>query len=161
MESRLDELYQPTEVADPGQHLTDAININGADLRSELEHSPADIAHYSFKMARAHRRWLKAKINVKEVEAATLLQVREDLEGLGEKVTEGKVEARMRVAPAVREANAEFIEAEFEREQLRAVCTALIAKRDNLQSLVMLAKAEMSGNGGSWRDPSNDTAEDA
>lgn len=154
MDSRLDEAFQPTEVEDPVEHVRGAVTINGADLRSELERLPADLAHYSFRHARAHRRWLLAKINVKEVEAATALEVREALEGLGNKVTEALVLAKMQTDPAVRQAHAELIEAEFEREQLRALCNAMLAKRENLTSLVLLARAEMGG--ASWRDPSND-----
>lgn len=158
MQSKLDEIYQPSPIADPTEHIRSAININGADLRSELERLPSDLAHYGFELARAHRRWLTAKINTKEVEAATWLEVREDLEGLGEKVTEARVNARTQTDSAVREAHAELVSAEYDREQLRAVCNALLAKRENLTSLVLLARAEMGG--ASWRDPTDDSKED-
>lgn len=154
MQSRLDDAFEVHEVEDPVDHVRSAVTINGADLRSELERLPADLAHYGFRYAKAHRRWLLAKINTKEVEASTWLEVREDLEGLGEKITEARVQARTQVDKAVTAAHAEFIEAEFEKEQLRAVCNALLAKRENLTSLVMLARAEMGG--ASWRDPSSD-----
>lgn len=153
-ESVLDELFKPTEITDPMEHVRGAVTINGGDLRSELERLPSDLAHYGFRLARAHRRWLLAKIHVKEVEASTWLEVREDLENLGEKVTEARVSSRMQIEDGVKEAHAELIEAEFEREQVRAICNALIAKRENMTSLVLLARAEMGG--ASWRDPSND-----
>lgn len=152
--SRLDDAFQVHEIVDEVDHVRGAVTINGADLRSELERLPADLAHYSFSMAKAHRRWLLAKINAKEVEAATWLQVREDLDNLGEKVTEARVSARTQVDEAVRGAHAELIAAEYDREQLRAICNALLAKRENLTSLVMLARAEMGG--ASWRDPTAD-----
>lgn len=155
MQSRLDEVFEASPIEDPVAHIRGAININGADLRSELERLPADLAHYSFSLAKAHRRWLAAKVNLKEVEAQTWLEVREDLENLGEKVTEARVAARTQVDKAVREAHSEVVAAEYERESLRAVCNALIAKRENLTSLVLLARAEMGG--ASWRDPSTDT----
>jgi len=155
MQSRLDELFQPTPIEDPVEHARAAVNINGGDLRRELERLPADLAHYGFELARAHRRWITAKINAKEVEAVIWLTVREDLEDLGEKVTEGRVAARTQTDSEVRAAHAELISAEFEREQLRAIHTALLAKRESLTSLVLLARAEMGG--ASWRDPSEDS----
>ena len=153
--SKLDEAFQPTPIDDEVEHAQGAVNINGSDLRSELERSASDIAHYGFRFARAHRRWLQAKIRVKEVEAAANLQWREEMEALGEKFTEASIVARVTKEKLVREAHAEQIEAEFEREQLKAMCDALRAKRDNLTSLVLLARAEMGG--ASWRDPSQDT----
>lgn len=145
MSTLLDEAFQPTPVADEADNARRAVSVDNGDLRSELTRLPSDLAHYGFELARAQRRWLLAKINLKEVESAVGLEVRETLLDLGEKVTEKTVEAKVQVSAAVRAANAQLIEAEFERDQLRAVTDSLRAKRENLTSLVMLAKAEMGG----------------
>jgi hypothetical protein len=154
----LDEAFQPTPIEDPVAHMRGAVNINGGDLRSELERLPSDLAHYGFELARSHRKWITAKISAKEIEASVWLTVREELEALGEKVTEARVQSRTITDSAVRAAHAELISYEFEREQLRAIHTALLAKRESLTSLVMLARAEMGG--ASWRDPSSDSDAD-
>ncbi len=78
--------------------------------------------------------------------------VREDLEALGEKITEAKVEAKTLALKVIRDAKAALVEAEYEREAMRAVCDALRAKRENLQSLVFLSRAELSATG--FREPS-------
>jgi hypothetical protein len=150
--SKFDEVYQATPIEDVVAHVRDAIHINGADLRSELERLPGNLAHYGFAFAKAHRRMIAAKLTVEEVRAASYLQVRESLADLGTKPTEAMIEAHVTSVPEVRGARAELIEAEYEREQLRAVCDSLRAKRENLQSLVMLARAEMAGTGG-FREP--------
>lgn len=152
MKSRLDEVFSATPIENPQEHVRSAIHINGGDLRSELERLPADIAHYGFEFAKSHRTWIAAKMVAEEVRSAHSLLVREDLEALGEKITEAKVEAKVIALQVVRDAKAALIEAEYEREAMRAVCDALRAKRENLQSLVYLARAEMAGTT-SYRDP--------
>lgn len=160
MESRLDEAFQPHPIGDVVEHVRSAVTINGGDLRHELERLPSDLAHYGFGFARAHRRMLAAKIRVTEVEQAEYLSIRENAEALGEKITEATIAAKVTARSTVKEARAEYVEAEYERECLRATTDALRAKRENLMSLVMLAKAEMGGMPGatSWRDPSQDLA---
>ena len=151
MRSKLDEVFQATPIEDPQAHVRAAININGGDLRTELERLPADIAHYGFEFAKAHRTWIAAKMTSEEVRAAHALLVREDMEALGEKATEGKIDSKVTGLKPVHDARAALIEAEYEREAMRAVCDALRAKRENLQSLVHLARAEMAGTG--YREP--------
>jgi hypothetical protein len=152
MRSKLDEVFSATPIENPQEHVRSAIHINGGDLRAELERLPSDIAHYGFEFAKAHRAWIAAKMTVEEVRSAHSLLVREDLEALGEKITEAKVEAKVLALSIVRDAKAVLIETEYEREAMRAVCDALRAKRENLQSLVYLARAEMVGTS-SYRDP--------
>lgn len=151
-DSTLDDLYQPTEIADPEEHLRSAIHINGGDLRSELERLPSDLAHYGFSFAAAHRRMLSAKMNHEEVKAAVRLEVRETRTDLGQKVTEDTVEAETICDGRVHGARVSLIEAEYDRERLRAVVDALRAKRENLTSLVLLARAELAGSSG-FREP--------
>lgn len=150
--SKFDDAFHPTPIEDPLQHVRDAVQINGADLRRELERLPADIAHYGFGFARAHRRLLAAKMKADEVRAATYLEARETLMDLGTKITEAVIEGHVLKDIGVVHSRAEVIEAEFEKEQLRAVCDALRAKRENLTSLVLLARAEMASQHG-FRDP--------
>lgn len=150
--SKFDEVFQPTPIEDVAAHVRNAVHINGGDLRQELERLPGDLAHYGFAFASAHRRMLAAKLTVEEVRASVYLICRETLMDLGSKVTEAVVESHVVQDPKVRDARAELVEAEYEREQLRAVCDSLRAKRENLQSLVMLARAEMAGTSG-FREP--------
>jgi hypothetical protein len=153
--SKLDEAFaDPMPIEDPIAHVRNAVQINGADLRIELERLPADLAYYGFQYAGAARRVLAGKMHLEEVSAVVYLDVRETLEDLSTKgrVTESTIDATVLKDERVREARAEMVEAEFEREQLRAVCDALRAKRENLTSLVLLARAELAGSHG-FRDP--------
>jgi len=152
MKSKLDEVFQSEPIEDPQAHVRAAIHINGGDLRTELERLPADIAHYGFEFAKAHRAWISAKMASEEIKAAHGLLVREDMEALGEKTTEAKIDAKVTALRIVHDARAALIEAEYEREAMRAICDALRAKRENLQSLVHLARAEMAGTSG-FREP--------
>jgi hypothetical protein len=154
--SRFDEAFNPTPIDDPQEHVRSAVHINGGDLKSELEKLPADIAHYGFEYARAQRRYLAAKMTCDEVSAGRYMQVRDDLALTEKKVTEAMVDAALAGDKRVQEAKAGVIEAEFEREQMRAVCDALRAKRENLTSLALLARAELAGSHG-FRDPRSDS----
>ena len=154
--SRLDDVYVPTAIEDAVSHVRDAIHINGGDLRRELEKLPSDLAHYGFAFAKAHRRMIAAKLTVEELRASVYLQAREALTDLGTKFTEAVLDAHVTGNSGVRESRAELVEAEYEREQLRAVCDSLRAKRENLVSLVMLARAEMAGTGG-FREPAGES----
>jgi hypothetical protein len=150
--SKFDEVFQPTPIEDVSAHVRNAVHINGGDLRQELERLPGDLAHYGFSFASAHRRMLAGKLAVEEVRAAVYLLCREALTDLGSKVTEAMIESHVVQDARVREARGELVEAEYEREQLRAICDSLRAKRENLQSLVLLARAEMAGTSG-FREP--------
>lgn len=150
--SRFDDVFQPTPIEDQVTHVRNAVHINGGDLRQELEKLPSDLAHYGFEFARAHRRWLAAKLMLEEVRSSVYLESRETLLDLGGKVTEAVIDAHVASHVRVRDSRGELVEAEYEREQLRAICDSLRAKRENLQSLVMLARAEMAGTG--FREPS-------
>lgn len=149
--SKLDDAFNPTPIDDPQEHVRGAVHINGADLRSELERLPSDLAHYGFRFAAAHRAWIAAKMRLEEVHAEAYLVVRETLIDLGHKVTETMLDAKVLEDEGVKEARAAVVESEFEREQMRAVCDALRAKRENLTSLALLARAELAGTQG-FRD---------
>jgi len=147
----LEEAFPTHDIEDIGENARDAVTINGADLRSALERLPVDLAHYGFEFARAHRRWIAAKMTYDEARAVSYISVRADLENLGHKVTEAIVDAGVTKDPRVQTARAEHIEAEFLREQMRAMVEALRAKREALTSLSLMARAELSATGG-YRD---------
>jgi len=146
--SKLDDAFQVTPIEDAAEHVRDSVHINGADLRTELERIPADLAHYGFEFARAHRRMLSTKLHADEVKAAVYLEQRETLLDLGSKVTESAIDAHVVTDHRMQAARATLVEAEFDREQMRAVVEALRAKRESLTSLVLLARAEMAGSQG-------------
>jgi hypothetical protein len=148
----LDEAFPTHDIDDPIVHARDAVHINGGDLRAALERLPSDLAHYGFEFARAHRRFLAAKLKLDEIKSSMYLECRESLESLGSKVTEALIEASVSKLRPVREARAELVEAEFQREQSRGMVEALRAKREAMTSLALLARAEMAGSGG-FRDP--------
>lgn len=150
--SKFDEVFQPTPIEDIVEHARNAVHLNGGDIKHELERIPSDLAHYGFEFARAHRRYLAAKVNVETVHAARYLVIREDLTLTEGKVTEAMVEKRVTADASVAAARAELIEAEYEREQMKSISQALMAKREALTSLALLARAELAGSHG-FRDP--------
>jgi hypothetical protein len=152
MRSRLDDAFPSTPVEDAVEHVQEATKINGGDLRSELERLPSQIAHYGVQYARAYKAQIATKAALVEIEQSMYLSARESAESLGEKVTEATLAAKVGRLSVVREAKAAAIEAEYEREAMRAVCDSLRAKREALNALVQLARAEMSGPGSTtWR----------
>jgi multidrug resistance efflux pump len=146
--SKLDDAFKASDIEDHVQHVRDSVHINGGDLRHELERLPADLAHYGFQFAAAHRKMLAAKMALEDVRSAEYLMIRETMTDLGHKVTEALLDAKILESSSVQDARANLLEAEHEREQLRAVCDALRAKRENLVSLVNLARAELAGTQG-------------
>ena len=150
--SRLEDAFPVSAVEDAAEHARAAVHINGADLRSEMERLPSDLAHYGATFARSHRRMLAAKMILEEVRAAAYLVIRETLIDLLGKTTEAQIDAHVLRDVGVRAARAELVEAEYEREHVRSVCDALRAKRENLTSLALIARAELAGTHG-FRDP--------
>jgi anthranilate phosphoribosyltransferase len=99
---------------------------------------------------------LAAKLKHDEVRASAYLRYRENLEMMnGKRPTETEVDSNVVTDQQVREAKSEIVESEFEREKIRAVVDALRAKRENLTSLVLLARAELAGTHG-FREPARD-----
>jgi hypothetical protein len=159
MQSRLDDAFPVSLPEDAAAHARDATNINGGDLRSELEKLPGIIAHYGVQYARAYRAQITTKSALTEIEQSNYLSLRESSEALGEKVTEATLAAKVGKLVSVRAAKAAAIEADYEREAMRAICDALRAKREALNALVQLARAEMGGAGSTtWRGTGEDLA---
>ena len=77
--SKFDEAFKPTPIENAVEHARASVHINGADLKAELERNPSDLAHYGFEFARAHRRYLAAKMTFEETQAQLMLKA------LGEK----------------------------------------------------------------------------
>lgn len=139
--------YQPSAPpADPDEYLRSSVEVDGSNIREEYMRVSADVAFWSNQFAHAHRRMLLAKILLERASAGAYLVERETAEDMGKKVTEAMIDARVRSDPDVQRAEAELVEAEFERERLKGVTEAIRAKRDMLVSLGATMRAEMQGD---------------
>ncbi len=122
-------------------YLVSSVAIYPEQIQEEFCRAPADIAYFGEQTANATRAHRLAELARREGEATLQMEHRARLNSLG-KVTEAAVEAAVRTDPRWHDLQVAEIEAEAEMLAARHRYTAVLAKRDMVQSLGALMRSE-------------------
>lgn len=144
--------YKPSAPpTDPDGYLRSCVEVDATDMRAEYSRVSSDLAFWSAQYAKAYSRFVQGKILLDRARASAYLVERETCEEMGKKATEASIDARVRLDSQVQDAEAELIEADYERERLRGVVDAIRAKKDMLVSIGATVRAEWAADPGMMR----------
>lgn len=127
--------------------LDELMEVDPNDLTNEFASQAALYAHYATLLADADEVLSNADISKDEEYSTADLEWRLEMAEAGEKVTEGKITALVRSDETVVKAMAALVEAQHNRDTLRAVVRALEMRADMLVSLGAHLRHEMEMTG--------------
>lgn len=131
----------------PDEYLKSCVTIEQADLQGEFVRVSSDLSYWNHRYAESCKRLLLAELARKKLHAALWLENKVDTLGKsGKAPTLDDLKAMVELDINYREAKAEEIEAEVEKEELRGVVEAIRTKKEMLISLGAHIRAEMNGN---------------
>ena len=128
------------------EYLYESVTLDAVQIEQEFSRVSADVAYWSTMYARAHRRYLRAKILRDQTKAAAYIEHRDLLMASHGKATVRDIDSSISGDMKVQEVEADVVEAEYEREKLKGTMEAVRAKRDMLITLGAHLRVEMQGN---------------
>ena len=148
------EQWDNTEMFDPIEQPQESLNVDEADVLSAVSVDANDIendmvklsaqlARFNYLLTQALRASLTAKMNLEIGEARMHLMHRASLEQLGHKTTEKLLESLVRDDPNYTILREALIVADVERERLRGITSAIMAKREMLVTIGNRINAEL------------------
>lgn len=127
--------------------LVDSTRIDPINVKDEFVRVSADMAYWGEQFAQASRTLQRKKLNYEQVRAALWLEKREGASRTGKKPpTVDDIKAMVETADELDEAKGALIDAEYERDRIKAVLEAVRAKKDMLISFGAHVRAEMNGD---------------
>lgn len=119
----------------------------GQDLSHEFSHQPSLYAYVAMVAARAEACWLEAKRELARTYAATDQEVRRDLTASDERITEGKVEAEVKLRKGYYEALIFELDCREQYLVAKVVAEAMDMRANMLISLGAHLRAEAQQTG--------------
>lgn len=127
-------------------YLYSCVTLDPTVITDEMSKVSGDFAYWANRYAKSHREFLRAKLLVKRINAQSHAEKRDLLHATRGKATVADIDSACTLDEAVQEAEAHFIECEYERENLKGTLEAVRAKRDMLITLGAHMREEMKGN---------------
>lgn len=131
---------------DPIKYEHECVTVNDADITAEFMRVSSDLATWSHRRVDAQNAEAHAKLHKDEVRARACGTERAHLENTRGKATVADIDAAVTLSPEVHAAEEMLIEASTALGHVRAVCDAVMTKRDMLISLGAQLRAEMAGD---------------
>lgn len=126
--------------------MLEAIDFDDAQLDEEYTTYSGNLAYWNANYVRALKRFMISNYIYKKVHARLWLEIREEAQAEGQKMTTDDLKCAVRMRDEYEEAHLAMIEAEAEKERLRKFAESLTAKRDMLQSFGAKLRAELEGD---------------
>lgn len=123
-----------------------AVQIDDLQLDDAFKNVPGDLAFWNARGSAAVELWLLEKHELKVVEAKIWLKNRKLTEDVKPRPTERDLIAMMHEHPDWVVANLRFVSAEGEKSKALGFAEAVRAKKDMLQSVGAMLRAEMKGD---------------
>lgn len=123
-----------------------AVRIDPIRIQAEYLRLPGELAYWHAMLANAHQDHREAELALRRTAARLRSRHRARLTALGDRITEGELQAAVEDDPAWVARMVDEIECEARVGRLRALCRALDAKRDMLVSLGAHIRVELQGD---------------
>ncbi len=126
------------------QLLEEALDITTTTVHEHYTRMPSELSYFNELYAKAVRRFLQSKVRYEQARAAAYLNIRQEHEEAGQKITEAKLSNLVEIDEEVMQLRLILAEAESGKQEARGRCEALHAKKEMLISLGAHLRAEMS-----------------
>ena len=126
------------------QLLEDALDITTTTVHEHYIKMPSELSYFNELYAKTVRRFLQMKVKYEQARAASYLNIRQEHEEAGQKITEAKLSNLVETDEEVMQLRLSLAEAEASKQEAKGRCEALHAKKEMLISLGAHLRAEMS-----------------